>query len=556
MERVNVRSLFVIEAPGKVKSLESILLKVGLNAKVEATGGHLYELPDKLNDLGIDDKFIDFKRKPKRDQSIEYLRKAAREADTIYVATDADIEGDVIAWDVHEIVKDICPDILRVRLKGMDPESVEESLNDVFPVRKADAVPGRTRAIVDRLIGHSFSKDGVGVGRVSTGLLGILHYSKSNISSAKIRLVAPSKDGTNPWICQFDVNDIVTEGMGRKLSELSFPALEMKSTGPSSGSINHMGDIMVKAGDDLGMTPKEAYGSLQRMYEAGQMSYPRSGAKGVSKGAQRRLARMIKKSGFKGNSEKLAQKTEDEVHDAPYPIGDVDPSKDPRKLGDDHGVRTMVARDIVKNSIDREKQTASGKTVYDFLLKNGYSKEVSEYVAKKNWTREIGPRFPGEKTWPKSGVEIRMPETVLLEKAIKLGLGRPSTWANHIDTFMDRGLCDDNLQLTEKGKAWVNASPDALLDPRLSKLIESACDRVLPGMMDNQDQEPWSILAKAITTSLPEELSSVVNDKMPSHDSNTIFTYSDDIERIDPVATLEHNSVNLNISPAPPAPSD
>ncbi len=547
-----MKSLFVIEAPGKVKSLGAILQKIGLDAKVEATGGHLYELPEKLDDLGIDKEFVDFKRRARRDKSIEYLRKAAREVDTVYVATDADIEGDVIAWDVHELVKDLCPDVLRVRLEGMDPESVQESLNDVYPVRKQDAVPGRTRAIIDRMIGHTFSKDGVGVGRVSTGMLGLLHHTQNSISTARIRLVAPSKDGTQPWVATFDANAIVTEDIGRQLTDLSFPALDMRAKANSNNTAMHMGEIMVRAGDELGMTPKETYNSLQKTYEAGQMSYPRSGSKGVSRGAQRRLERMIKKSGFKGKAERLAVKGDEDTHDAPYPIGDVDPSKDPRKLGDDQGVRTLAAREFVKSSISREKQAANTKVLYEFVKKSGFSHEVAEFVSKRQWTREIGPRFPGEKSWPESEVEIRMPETVLLEKSVKLGLGRPSTWANHIDTFMARDLCDDDLKLTDKGKAWVAASPQALLDPRLSKVIENACDRVVPGMMDHPDKEPWNVLAEKIAASLPDEIKAPMDERLPAHDPSLVQTYADDIARIDPAP--EPDALDGPSLPAPPPP--
>ena len=113
----------------------------------------------------------------------------------------------------------------------------------------------------------------------------------------------------------------------------------MKANKEISAKPLHMGDIMSKASDELGMTPTETASSLQNLYESGQMSYPRSGSRGVSKGAQRRLERMMKRSGFKGKPENIREKDGGEVHDAPYPTKDVDVSKDPRKLGDDKGVQ-------------------------------------------------------------------------------------------------------------------------------------------------------------------------------------------------------------------------
>lgn len=528
------KSLFIIEAPGKIRAFEAILKSLGHDAAVQATSGHLYEMPSDLRDLGIDKGFSDHKRTARRDKTIWYLRKAAREAETIYVATDADAEGDVIAWDVHELLKDITDDIFRVKLKGMDKESVEASLTDVYPVRKSDAVPGRTRAIIDRLIGHTFSKDGVGVGRVSTGLLGMLSKYGDQIGTTHVRLVAPAKDGDAPWSTEFDTSKTISPEVAEKLAALSFPAIDMKGRKPAPSDAMHMGEIMVRAGDDLGMTPKETAKSLQNMYETGQMSYPRSNSKGVSKGAQRRLERLIKKSGFRGKAARISEKGSEDVHDAPYPIGDVDVSKDPRKLGDDHGVRTLVARNMVRSSLPRERQVARSSEIEDFLKKSGFSEQVAKYVAGRNWTREIGPRFPGEKTFAESSTTQRMPETVLLEKAVALGLGRPSTWANHVENFMDRELCDDNLQLTEKGKAWAAASPDELLNPKLSNLIENACEHVLPGMMDDPDREPWSILAEKIASSLPEGLSSAMGNELEAPSQDMVENpYSSVIARIE-----------------------
>jgi DNA topoisomerase I len=394
------KTLFIIEAPGKIQSLESILQKIGLDAKVQATSGHLYESPSELSDLGIDAQFRETKRRARKDKTIWWMRKEAREAEQIIIATDADTEGDVIAWDVYELLKDLHPEMLRVKLKGMDPESVEASLSDAYPVRKTDAVPGRTRAIVDRMIGHTFSKNGIGIGRVSTGLLGLLNQAGDDISTTRLRLVAPAKDGQQPWVAHCDCGRVITAVIAEKLAALTLPALDMRASKPTDGKLMNMGDIMVRSGDDLGMKPKETAASLQKMYETGQMSYPRSGSRGVSKGAQRRLARMIKKSGFRGKSEILQEKGGEDTHDAPYPIGDVDVSKDPRKLGDDHGVRTLVAREFVKSSIQREKQAAFAKPIFQFLKQQGFSEEVALHVAKLPWTREIGPRFPGKRSHP------------------------------------------------------------------------------------------------------------------------------------------------------------
>src|SRR3546814_3466538 len=110
-----------------------------------------------------------------------------------------------------------------------------------------------------------------------------------------------------------------------------------------------------------------------------------------------------------------------------------------------------------------------------------------------DWRRERGPRYPGQEAWPQSEVVIRRSDTVLLEAVVKAGLGRPSTWANHVETFLSRGLVDDEMKLTDKGRAWVVASPPELLDPRISAAIERACDHAPAGLTEDPDREPWEI---------------------------------------------------------------
>jgi DNA topoisomerase-1 len=89
---------------------------------------------------------------------------------------------------------------------------------------------------------------------------------------------------------------------------------------------------------------------------------------------------------------------------------------------------------------------------------------------------------------------------------MKKGLGRPSTWSRHIENFMKDGLVDSQLKLTDKGKAWAAASPDVLLDPRLSAAIESACERVTEAIMLDPNREPWELLSEKIIKALPADI--------------------------------------------------
>ncbi len=511
-------NLFIIEAHGKRKALQELLGKIGVEATVEATKGHLYSMPSELQPLGIDSGFREFKRELIIPDIAERIRAAAAEAKNVYVATDADQEGDVIAWDVAELISDIHPEPYRVRLKGMDEDSVRAALDETTLVNKRDAVAGRTRAIVDRMIGSVFSRDGVSVGRVSTGLLGLVKDSPP--CTRRVRLVAPSKDQGRPWVAETDVVAPLDMTTADRLVKVRFPPLDVGRTAskPYTKPPANMGDIMVRAGDELDMSPSEAASSLQKLYEAGRMTYPRAGSRGISRSALRKVHAVLKKSGYEFSADKVKDKKPDGVHDAPHPIGSVEVQLDPVKQGFEEGLRTLVGRDLIRSGQEHVVQLALGEVAGRHLAAQGFSKPVCDFVATLHWRREEGPRYPGQESWPKSKMIERRMDTVLLEAAVAHGLGRPSTWAGQvindgkkkntgiIDKFLARGLVDDSFALTAKGRQWVAASPPLLLDPRISAYIEEACEKSLSGMMDDIQREPWEILSERIVSVLPDEI--------------------------------------------------
>lgn len=500
-----MHDVFIIEAPGKVRVLQDLLRKVGVDAKVQATSGHICDFPREPRDLGIDQAFRPFNRILRNPETGRYIREAVVGAKNVFIATDADQEGDVIAWDVAELISDIWPEPFRVRLKGMDEDSVRQAIVDATAVRKEDAVPGRTRAIVDRMIGFTLSHNGVKVGRIRTPLLGICRDEK--LAVAKLRLTAPAKDGGRPWVAECDVLDPISMKIAKQLEDVVFPELDRRrESKPYTSKPNHTGEVLVRAGDVLRLKPHEAQQKMQDLYESGQLSYPRAGSKGLSPTIAAKIADIVKKSRYNFEPSNVAAKTDADVHDAPYPIGSVNVTHDPENVGDHEGMRVMIARDLVKNGQSHIIEEAFGSVAGNHLRKLGFSEAISDFVAKLPWRREVGPRYPGQEAWPESKVIDRVPDTILLQAAMKKGLGRPSTWGRHIKNFMDDELVNADLTLNEKGKAWAEASPEVLLDPRLSAAIESACERVTDAIMIDPNREPWELLSEKIINALPADI--------------------------------------------------
>lgn len=501
--------LWIIEAPGKARTLEGILARIGVDARVQATKGHLLTMPGPLTPLGIDARLHEHLREPRDPDLYARIRDMARAASKLVVATDADSEGEVIGWDVAEAVADIHPSPVRVRLKGMDDESIREAIAEAGVIRKEDAIPGRTRAIVDRLIGAVFSRNGVKVGRVKTPMLGLLARERPSVW--KLRLSAPARDGGRPWLAECDAERApLTRDDAERLAKMDLPVLDLAASTPFTAPPGHTGDIMLRAAEKLDISPAETAKAMQRVYETGRMSYPRAASRGLSRVAALRMKRVLEKSGHRFDDKAVAGKTVAEVHDAPHPIGPVDVSLDPRRLGHDEGVRVMVARDLVRSGQRHTVETAATAKLERFLVAEGFGADVARHVAALPWRREQGPRYPGQESWGQSGLERRRADAVLLEAVLEAGLGKPSTWAKHIEGFLKEGLVDEDLRLTGKGRAWLAASPPELLDPRLSVAIERACEKVGSALLSDPSREPWEILSERIVRALPPAIGTAV----------------------------------------------
>ena len=199
--RMGARPLVIIEAPGKVRSLSAVLRGLGIAADVWPTRGHLCEHSGSLWPLGI----LPDGSEPGRvadELRVNVLRRMALRR-TVLIATDADQEGDVIARDISDVVSDVAAQVKRIHLRALDRESVCAAFADLDRVSLDAATAGDARRIIDRLIGHSFSKSGLPVGRVFSALLRCLADSDPVIGHATLTL--PAQDGGRPFVVHVPV---------------------------------------------------------------------------------------------------------------------------------------------------------------------------------------------------------------------------------------------------------------------------------------------------------------------------------------------------------------
>ncbi len=171
-------SLVIVESPTKARTIGRYL---GRGYSVKATVGHIRDLPKRQLgvdvDNGFEPKYVVIKGKAK---TLTEIKKAAKTAAVVYLATDPDREGEAIAWHVAEEMKTDAV-IHRVLFHEITKESVREAMADPGTIDDRKVKAQQARRVLDRLVGYKASpllwksiKTGLSAGRVQTVALRLL----------------------------------------------------------------------------------------------------------------------------------------------------------------------------------------------------------------------------------------------------------------------------------------------------------------------------------------------------------------------------------------------
>lgn len=165
--------LVIVESPAKAKTIEKFL---GKGYKVEASQGHVRDLPK--SQIGVDEK-NDFEMKyitiRGRGNILAKIKKEAKNASRIYLATDPDREGEAISWHLATAL-DIDPNTpCRIEFQEITKKAVKEAIEKVRPVDMPRVDAQQARRALDRLVGYKISpilwakiKKGLSAGRVQS----------------------------------------------------------------------------------------------------------------------------------------------------------------------------------------------------------------------------------------------------------------------------------------------------------------------------------------------------------------------------------------------------
>lgn len=180
--------LVIVESPAKVKTIKKFL---GANYDVEASNGHVRDFPK--SQFGIDvehdfePKYITIRGKG---ELLAKLRKAAKKADKIYLATDPDREGEAISWHLMKALKLEGKKVYRISFNEITKSAVKASLKNARDIDMDLVDAQQARRVLDRIVGYKISpvlwakvKRGLSAGRVQSVALRIIADREDEIAA-------------------------------------------------------------------------------------------------------------------------------------------------------------------------------------------------------------------------------------------------------------------------------------------------------------------------------------------------------------------------------------
>ena len=185
------KSLVIVESPSKARTIKKYL---GRDFRVEASSGHLVDLPSRS--LGVDIQ-NDFKPKytviKGKTKYLENLKKASRDAEKVYLASDPDREGEAIAWHITNRLN-LWDKVHRVLIHEITEAGVRESMSNPLAINTDRFESQQARRILDRIVGYKVSpvlwkkvRKGLSAGRVQSVALRFVVDREREIQNFKPR---------------------------------------------------------------------------------------------------------------------------------------------------------------------------------------------------------------------------------------------------------------------------------------------------------------------------------------------------------------------------------
>lgn len=527
------KNLVIVESPAKAKTIEKFL---GKDFKVMSSYGHIRDL--KKKDLGID---IEHDFKPvyevpaDKKKVVDELKKAAKEADTVWLASDEDREGEAISWHLYQTLDLAKKDTKRIAFHEITKDAILNAIDNPrnIDVNLVDAQ--QARRVLDRIVGFELSpilwkkvKPALSAGRVqSVAVKLIVEREKevqSFVSEASYRVVAiftKDVDGQKQEI-KAELNKRLStkeEAIAflEKLKEASFSIenVETKAVKKSPAAPFTTSTLQQEASRKLGFPVSVTMMVAQKLYESGKITYMRTDSVNLSSLALNTARQEIESSYGKNYSKTRTFATKSkgaqEAHEAIRPTfmseHTVSGTAQEKKLYELIWKRTLASQ-MADAELDRTtitinisnsdmKFAVSGEVLkFDGFLHVYLEGTDDEDI--DNETNLLPAVIVNELLQMKETTATerftqrpaRYTEASLVRKMEELGIGRPSTYAPTISTILNREyVAKSNLEGTEREYNILTLANDKISDKTKTEITGADKNKLIPtdiGMVVNE----------------------------------------------------------------------
>ena len=471
------KNLVIVESPAKAKTIEKFL---GKDFKVASSFGHIADLPSKELGVSLDGDFTpNYVVSSDKKKLVNELKSLSKKAETVWLASDEDREGEAIAWHLSNTLNLNEANSKRIVFSEITKNAILKAIETPRTINYDLVNAQQARRILDRLVGYELSP--VLWRKVKGGL------SAGRVQSVAVRLIVDQERAIRNFSPE---QSYKTQALFETQSKKQIPTQLLKSFNDSEGAkvfleqnINSefkVSDIKNKPAKKSPAAPfttstlqqeasRKLYFSVsktmtlaQRLYEAGHITYMRTDSVNLSQEAQGNIANKINTAYgneyLKPRNYKTKNKGAQEAHEAIRP---TDFSK--VKLNIDHDQarlyeliwrRTVASQMsdallertqvIIESNSHKEFFVGKGEVItFDGFLKlylegvDDDDNEASGMLPKVT----VGDQIQLNKmnvTQRFTRPPYRYSEASLVKKMEELGIGRPSTYAPTISTVQNR----------------------------------------------------------------------------------------------------------------------
>ncbi len=482
------KNLVIVESPAKAKTIEKFL---GKDYEVKSCYGHVRDLPKGNEAIDINKQYQPQYQIPDdKKKVVNELKKLAKEAEKVWLATDEDREGEAIAWHLAEVLGLDKNEANRIVFHEITKSAIQEAMKNPRSINDKLVNAQQARRVLDRLVGFELSpilwrkmsfKGAMSAGRVQSVAVRLIVERERDIENFEPKSSFKVTAHFNVEDDNGKTNTLKAE-LPKKFDTEKEAQAFLESCQDASFTIN---DIQKKPAKRTPAAPfttstlqQEASRKLsfpvgktmllaQRLYEAGSITYMRTDSVNLSESARDQAAKQITSSYgekyLKPRNYETKSEGAQEAHEAIRPTyistKETGGDNDEKRLYDLIWKRTVASqmadaeleKTIVKIGISTndEELTAKGEVLkFDGFLKlyvestddeeeqedegmlppmkEGQGLQLAEMLATQRFTR------------PPS----RYTEATLVRKLEELGIGRPSTYAPIISTIQKRGYVE------------------------------------------------------------------------------------------------------------------